>query len=267
MSISKSKSARPPLTMEKTESTDRHILEYTDVERDLGVIMSSDLKSEHQVASAVSKANMVISTLRRTFKYWTPYIFRILYTAFIRPHLEYAAPAWSPYLKKDILALENVQRRATKLVKELKNLKYEERLAKLNLTTLEERRNRGDLIQKFKDYTEINIINWHIAPILNTNGRIRRNSNQHSFLRPLPATCAQREKFFNYRVTMPWNALPIDVIESKDVNQFKNRLDSFIFKERSTVEEAIRLGKISLDVDKKPRKKKKRLTRVAFALE
>jgi len=125
MNISRIKPARPQLTMEKTDSTGRHILEYTDVERDLGVIMSSNLKSEHQVASAVSKANMVISTLRRTFKYWTPYIFRILYTAFIRPHLEYAAPAWSPYLKKDILALENVQRRATKLVKELKNLKYE----------------------------------------------------------------------------------------------------------------------------------------------
>ena len=66
---------------------------------------------------------------------------------------------------------------------------------------------------------------------------------------------------------MPWNALPIDVIESKDVNQFKNKLDSHFFKERSTVEEAIRLGKISLEVDKKPKKKKKRLTRVAFALE
>jgi hypothetical protein len=56
---------------------------------------------------------------------------------------------------------------------------------------------------------------------------------------------------------MPWNALPIDVIESKDVNQFKKRLGSYILKERSTAEEALRLGKISLDVDKKPRKKKR----------
>ena len=46
-----------------------------------------------------------------------------------------------------------------------------------------------------------------------------------------------------------YSILPIDVIESKDVNQFKNRLDSYILKERSTVEEALRLGKISLDVD------------------
>ena len=81
---------------------------------------------------------VIFFTLRRTFKYWTPYIFRILYTAFVRPHLEYAAPAWSPYLEKDIFAIENVQTRVTKLVKKLKNLKYEERRAKVNLTTLEE---------------------------------------------------------------------------------------------------------------------------------
>ncbi len=159
--------------------------------------------------------------------------------------------------KKDILALEKVQRRETKLIKVLKNLKHEERLAKLNLTTLEEK--RSDLIQKLKDYTEINIINWHIVPIPNTNGRTRRNSNQHCFIRPLSATCSQREKFFTHRVTMPWNALPSDVIESNNVNQFKNRLDIYIFKERPTVEEAIILGKISQGVDKNPKKIIKRV--------
>ena len=100
--------------MEKTNSTERHTLEYSEVERDLGIMVAHNLKSEHQVMNAVAKASMALSLLRKTFKNWTPSIFKSLYTAFIRPHLEYAAPAWSPYLKKDIQALENVQRRATK---------------------------------------------------------------------------------------------------------------------------------------------------------
>ena len=70
-----------------------------------------------------------------------------IYTSYIRPHLEYCIQAWSLYYAKDILLLEKVQRRATKLVWRLKELSYEERL---KLLSLEERRLRGDLIQTFK---------------------------------------------------------------------------------------------------------------------
>jgi len=76
----------------------------------------------------------------------------ILYKGFIRPRLEYAVQAWSPYLRKDISCLERVQRIATKLVKGLKCLTYEQRLQRLHLTTLEKRRLRGDLIETYKLY-------------------------------------------------------------------------------------------------------------------
>jgi len=58
--------------------------------------------------------------------------------------------AWRPHLHKDIDLLENVQRRATKLIPTLKDRPYETRLKSLNLTTLETRRIRGDLIEVFK---------------------------------------------------------------------------------------------------------------------
>ena len=99
-------------------------------------------------------------------------------------------------LKRDITVIENVQRRANKLVKQFKNLDYSERLVKLNLTSLEDRRTRGYLIQFFKCYTGTNIVNWHIAPSFKVKGRTRKSSNQHSFVRPLPATCQLREHFF-----------------------------------------------------------------------
>jgi len=65
-------------------------------------------------------------------------------------NVEYCVSAWSPYYKKDKELLEKVQQRFTKTIKGMKGMSYEERLQKLKLWTLEEKRNRPDLIEVFK---------------------------------------------------------------------------------------------------------------------
>ena len=73
-----------------------------------------------------------------------------VYKTIVRPHLECFIQAWRPYRKKDIDTLERIQRRATKIIPELRYLNYEERLKECGLTTLETMRLRGDKIEVFK---------------------------------------------------------------------------------------------------------------------
>jgi len=72
------------------------------------------------------------------------------YKSLVRPHLEDCTAAWSPHYVKDKVLLERIQRRFTRMITSLKNLKYEDRLRELNLWTLENRTVRADLIGVFK---------------------------------------------------------------------------------------------------------------------
>ena len=122
-------------------------------EKDLGIYITNDLKVAKQCKEAAKKAMNVLRTVKRHFPRIDEPTFLILYKAYVRPHLEYCVQARSPYFKKDIECLEQVQRRATKLIKGFKNLSYENRLKRLKLTTLEKRRLRGDPIETFKIIT------------------------------------------------------------------------------------------------------------------
>ena len=129
------------------------IISWTKAEKDLGVIVDEELKFQEEIEGRTKKGNKIVGVIRRTFTYLDEKMFRTLFTALVRPHLEYASAVWTPYLLRDIRNLEAVQRRATKMVPTLSMLPYPDRLRKLKLPTLNFRRQRGDAIEAYKILT------------------------------------------------------------------------------------------------------------------
>ena len=218
-----------PFTMIDPLTNEVHFIAETTNERDLGIQIKHNLKWDLQCILAADKANKMLGTLKKTFKFWTIRSLKILYTSYIRPHLEYACQAWNPYHKKDINRLESIQRRATKMCHELRNLEYDERLKVLNLTRLSDRRKRGDAIQAFKFHKGFNKISWYHpnkAPTsIELPGPAGSTRTYNHRLYEQFTKCKARENFFSNRIVEMWNKLPPKIVDSATVNGFKNRYD------------------------------------------
>jgi len=152
-----------------------------------------------------------------------------LYKTLVRPHVEYCVSAWSPYYKKDKELLVKVQRRFSKMINNVEGLSYEERLRCLNLWTLEERRNRQDLIEVFKIFQGKSIIGFEELFVLdkNSNGTIGHN------LKLSKARCTRDcwKHFFSNRVVNRWNKLDKQIVGASSLKVFKN---GFIDRLRKT---------------------------------
>ena len=207
---------------------DGTLLEHVESEKDIGVEIDNKLKFNKHVSNKVNKANTVLGVIRRSFKHLDPPTFTTLFKSLVRPILEYANPVWSPHLKKDILAIENVQRRATKLLPGFKDLTYTERLQRLKLPTLVYRRLRGDVIevykllnQKYDEAVAKGLLSLHSEHC----EKPTRNRGHKQKLFKRRARLNLRQKFFSFRVVDVWNSLPTSVIEAPSVLSFERRLD------------------------------------------
>ena len=200
------------------------LISPVEYEKDLGVIITKDLKSENNITQCVKAANKMLGMIKRTFSFMDKDMLVQLIKTFIRPHLEYGQQASSPYLKKDLKNLEDVQRRATKLLNHIEHLPYEERLKYLNLYSIEDRLKRGDMILMYRLMTnDINIDRRKLFEVKETK---TRGHNLKVYFGP---TCKLdiRHNFFSQRVIEPWNKLPPYVVYSKTVDTFKINYDKW----------------------------------------
>ena len=121
--------------------------------------------------------------------------------------------------ENDAKLLESVQRRATKMVPEMKNCDYATRLKKLALTSLSYRRKRGDMIEVYK-YTH-GLYKVSALPVEVEE----KTTRGHYTLKKKRCSTTRRQKFFSMQVVNAWNSLPVHVVNAVSVNAFKSRLD------------------------------------------
>ena len=214
------------------EMTDKEgntkVLNSVEIEKDLGVYVQENLKFDKHISLTVNRANRLVGLIKRAFSYLDEETLLVLYKTLIRPILDYGNTIWFPTLKKDIRAIENVQRRLTRLLPELSHLSYEERLRTLNLSTLHYRRYRMDMIQVFKILNNIDDVKMEGMfeySDLNTRGHSKKLNKPR-------ALKSYRMHSFCIRTIEKWNDLTEDMVNSATVLSFKTMYDRYMWDQK-----------------------------------
>lgn len=213
-----------------------HELKSTVCEKDLGVHIHSSLKPSVHIAEIVKKANQILGLLLKSVTYRDKIYFVKLYKQRVRCHLELAVQAWSPWTQHDIDLIESVQKRAIRNVSGL-NGSYEEKLKQIGLTTLSQRRCRGDMLQTYKILNNVDDVSpatW-FKPMHTRQTNATRSSTHISstgaedtlnLVKP-KARLELRRNFFSHRVVDKWNSLPFNLQTASSVNAFKSSYDRY----------------------------------------
>ena len=207
-------------------------LDTVSAERDLGITIDCDLSFEKHLLEKINKANSRVGIIRRSFSFLDADMFLQLYKALVRPHLEYANQVWSPQSKKYVEMIENVQRRATKMIPGFKSLTYPERLQKLKLPTLTYRRLRGDLIEAYKILTA-----KYDSEVCNNFIKLRNDcvspdapATRGNSLKMYKEKCILevRKNGFPHRIFDIWNDIPNSIVRAEKLVEFEKCLDNFM---------------------------------------
>lgn len=118
----------------------------------------------------------MLGIIKRNVSYKSKEVITKLYNSYVRPHIEYCGPSWSPYYAQDLDILERVQRRGTKLIPGIRELEYEDRFRELDMFSVNRRFLRGDMIYMYKMSMDVDNTMWNELFELDEGQRTRGHS-------------------------------------------------------------------------------------------
>ena len=171
---------------------------------------------------------MVLGIIKRSIGTNNQDAFSQLYKSLVRPISEYAAPVRSPYLIKDIVALEKVQRRASCLPLRQKcgKMSYEQRCSLLKWQTLERRREFLSLVQCYKIVFGIEHLSLLDFFEFANSTRTRANHDYKLYLKRAVCNCYKYSFFIC--IVRKWNDLPGYIVHAESLSVFKTRLKIYL---------------------------------------
>ena len=159
-----------------------------------------------KIEKSCKTANRVLGFIASNFRYKNKELILPLYKSLVRTHLEHAVQFWSPHLSRDIDKMEKIQRRATKMIPEIRNQSYDQQIQDLDLTSLVQRTLRGQLIEVLKYLNRFTTVSVRGLFDYDLNDRTR-NSGAKRIVKHFNTSDAQH--FYPIKMTTTWNALPM----------------------------------------------------------
>ena len=208
-------------------TSDGSIISPTHSVKDLGVTITSELSWSKHITNITDASRKMCSWIYSVFSNRNAEVMMPLYKTLARSRAEYLCPLWNPSKVEDIKKVESIQRAFTSKINEVKHLPYWERLKKLNLMSLQRRRERYIIIQIFK------IIN-HLAPNDIAVGFYQ--NERYGLMCKIPTLVKNSkskyqklyDESFHVTAAKLWNKIPREIKEKKTLNSFKDALSKFL---------------------------------------